>query len=124
MIGQLKKTRRKNNRKLNKRKTNRRKNNRNTNKRNYRKQRGGNFNENQLRELTTLLISIGFTNAELNNFIPKINDISQIQEFDGFMNFIRENHENDKQGLIDWLEVNHPLQIENVETDKEDSDEE
>lgn len=127
MVVQRKKTRRKTNRKMNKRKmnrkTNRRKPIRKTNQRN-KKQRGGNYNENQLRELRQKLTEIGFTDAELSNFISKINDISQIQIFDGFMNMIRENYENDKQGLIDWLEVQHPLQMERVETDKEDSDEE
>jgi hypothetical protein len=127
MIVQLKKTKRKNNRKTNCRKPsckmNRRNVKRKTNRKN-RKQRGGNYNENQLRELTQKLTEIGFTNAELNNFISKINDISQIQVFDGFMNMIRENYEDNKQGLIDWLEEQHPLQTERVETDKEDSDDE
>ena len=129
MVVQLKKTRRNTNKK-NRRKTNRkmsrktnRKMSRKTNKRN-RKQRGGSYNENQLRELRQKLTEIGFTDVELENFISKINDISQIQEFDGFMHMIRENYENDKQGLIDWLEEQHPLQMELVETDKEDSSDE
>jgi hypothetical protein len=97
-------------------------------KRKTKNKRGGKFNDRELAELTTLLKRIGFTDVELDEFIQKINDISQAYtkggRFDELIHFIIENHEHDKQGLINWLNVQYPIHVEKVETDTEDTDDE
>jgi hypothetical protein len=116
-------------RKLNQRKT-KRKIKRKTNRLKInKKQRGGNFNDRELAELTTLLKSIGFTEEELHDFISKSNDMSQFltkkNGFDNLIYFIQENHLHDKQGLINWVNALHTRQMQlEPETDNEDSDDE
>ena len=122
----------KKNKRSNRRKTNKRTNRRKTNKRrtSRRRQRGGNFNESQIKELKGELIKVGFTEPELTTVINKFNDISQIQgpKFNWFINFIEENYnpdftgqdsETNKQNLLNWLDEHYEKQTERVETDSE-----
>ena len=120
-------------RKMNQRKTKRkikRKTNRKTNQRKMnRKQRGGKFNDIQLADLTTILKEIGFTDAELPDFIDKLNFMSQHllsghnDSFNLFYHMIRENFLHNKEGLITWVNVQHGEQLQrSPQTDKEYSD--
>ena len=108
----------KTNKRINKRKSNRR------------RQRGGNFNEDQIKELTEQLKLIGFVEPELSEILKKYNDISQIQgkDFDAFINHIYEQYDPDfnditkeeaKQKVRDWLSSNYETQMDRVTTDSE-----
>jgi hypothetical protein len=97
---------------------------------NRRRQRGGNFNEDQIKELTEQLKVIGFVEPELSEILKKYNDISQIQgkDFDAFINHIYEQYdpvfnnitkEEAKQKVRDWLSINYETQMDRVTTDTE-----
>ena len=128
-----KKTNKRTNKITNKRtnkKTNKRTNKRTNKKTNRRRQRGGNFNDIQLKELTEQLKVIGFVEPELSEILEKYNDISQIQgkDFDAFINHIYEQYdpvfnnitkEEAKQKVRDWLSINYETQMDRVTTDTE-----
>ena len=124
-----KKTNKRTNKKPNKR-TNKKPNKKTNKKTNRRRQRGGNFNDIQLKELTEQLKVIGFVEPELSEILEKYNDISQIQgkDFDAFINHMYEQYDPDfnditkeeaKQKVRDWLSSNYETQMDRVTTDSE-----
>lgn len=91
-----------------------------------RKQYGGKFNDQEIQQIRDILSdNKGFTEAEIDDFIRRINllsqDLSQRGEFQEMV--IPQLVENDKRTLINWLEFNE-RRLQDVEpmTDTGESD--
>lgn len=91
-----------------------------------RKQYGGKFNDYEINQIRNILSDDkGFTEAEIDDFIRRINlmsqDLSQRGEFEEMV--IPQLIENDKRTIMDWLEFNEDrTRNDEPQTDNDDSD--
>lgn len=121
---------RKRNTTSNKRKTNKRRRTFKMKKRNTRKSRkiqyGGKFNDEQIEDIKNAINQYQhiepFTEDEIKHYIGRLNDISQRHalNFDDFYwNMIQHLEGGEDRTFKQWIDMAYPLQIEQVETDKE-----
>lgn len=95
-------------------------------------QYGGKFNDEQIEDIRKAIEdhqdTEPFTQNEINYYIGRLNDISQIhalhfEEF--YWNMIQHLEGDSIQTFKQWIDSTYPIQIEEVETDNEvESDEE